>query len=117
MLLNAGSVKPPGMTPEWGITSLASELQEANAARDHAQAEVKQLKASNQQLLSATGQDAANEGMVELQRQLDEANQQFASREGAGSTKALVGNAKLLKKSFSSATNGSKRPVMSVVCP
>ena len=72
------------------IVSLTAELEEAKAARDCAQAEIEQLRVSNQQLLSATGQDAANAGMVELKRQLDQANQQLASQGNASSTHALV---------------------------
>ncbi len=45
------------------IADLTSELEELKAARDSAQAEIEQLKASNQQLLNTTGQDAANAGM------------------------------------------------------
>ncbi len=80
------------------IVSLTAEVEKANAAQDHAQAKVEQLKASNQQLLSSTGQDAANAGMVELQRHLDQANQQLACQESAGSTKALVERCESLEK-------------------
>ncbi len=46
------------------INSLTAELEEANTAQDCEQAKVEQLKASNQQLLGATGQDAANAGVA-----------------------------------------------------
>ena len=75
---------------------LTAEVEEAKTARDRAQAEVEQLKASNKQLLDATGQDAANAGMAELRRQLDQANQLLASQGNASSTDVLVERCKEL---------------------
>ncbi len=72
----------------------------AIAAREQAQAEVKQLKASNKQLLSTTGQEAANAGMAELQRQLDQANQQLADQGSVGSVCALTERCKELENSL-----------------
>ncbi len=40
--------------------------------------------------MSATGQDGAAAGMVELQRQLDQARQELASRDTTSSTNVLV---------------------------
>ncbi len=80
------------------VADLIAELEEAKTAPDHAQAEVEQLKAYNKQLLSATGQEAANAGMVELQRQLDHANQQLASQGSATSTRALAERCKELEE-------------------
>ncbi len=62
------------------------------------QAEVEQLKASNQQLLSATGQEAANMGMVELKCQLDQANQKLASQGTTDSTSVLAERCESLEK-------------------
>ncbi len=80
------------------VASLTAGLEEASTARDHAQAEVEQLKAYNQQLLGTTGQDAATTGMLEFNHQLDHANQQLASRGNASSTEALVEQCKELEE-------------------
>ncbi len=79
------------------IADLTSELELAVAAQDQAQAEVEQLKASNKQLLSTTGQEAANAGMAELQRQLDQANRQLADQGSVGSVRALTERCKELE--------------------
>ena len=80
------------------ITDLTLELEVAVAALDRAQAEVAQLKASNRQLLSATGQEAADAGMAELQRQLEHANQQLANQGSVSSIRALTERCKELEE-------------------
>ena len=72
------------------IAALTSDLVAAVDERDKALAEVKQLKAANEQLLNTTGQEAAEAGMAELRRQLEHANQQLASQGSVGSLRALT---------------------------
>ncbi len=72
----------------------------AVAAPDQARAEVEQLKACNNQLLSATSQEAADTGMADLQRQLEHANQQLASQGSASSTRALAERCKELEENL-----------------
>ncbi len=79
------------------ITGLNSDLQAAVDERDKALAEVTELKAANQQLMATTGQEAAAAGMAELQRQLDQANQQLASQGSVGSVRALTERCKELE--------------------
>ena len=72
------------------VVDLNSQLKEAEAARDEARAEIEQLKASNQPLLHASGQDVAEAAMVELNRQLALAKQQLAERGSAESVRTLT---------------------------
>ena len=75
-------------------------MEAAVAAREEAQAEIEQLKASNRQLLTTSGQDVAEVAMVELNRQLDLAKQQLAERGGAESVRALTERCKELENSL-----------------
>ena len=79
------------------ITGLNSDLRAAVTERDKALAEVQELKAANQQLMATTGQEAAAVGLAELQRQLDQANQQLASQGSVGSVHALTERCKELE--------------------
>ncbi len=79
------------------VTALTSDLAAAVDARDKALAEIEQLKAAHQQLLNSTGQEAAEAGMAELKRQLDQANQQLANQGSVGSVHALTERCKELE--------------------
>ncbi len=80
------------------IANLKTELEDVKVARDRALAELEQLQASNQQLLNTTGQEAANGGMDELQRQLEQARQELAAQVTTSSTKTLVDHCAALEK-------------------
>ncbi len=82
------------------IADLNSELETTIAARDQAQAEIEQLKASNQQLLHSSGQGAAEAAMVELNHQLDLAKQQLAERGSVESVHVLTERCKELENSL-----------------
>ncbi len=66
-------------------------------ARDQAQAEIEQLKASNPQLLTASGREAAEASMVELHRQLKDAKRQLADQGSVGSVCTLTEQCKELE--------------------
>ncbi len=97
---NAKDVQKANDIQDKQLASLKSELEAAVAARDEAQAEIEQLKASNRQLLTTSGQGAAEAAMVELKRQLDLANQQLAERGSAESVRALTERCKELETSL-----------------
>ncbi len=82
------------------VANLTSELEAAVDARDQAQAELEQLKASDRQLRIASGQEAAEATMVELNHQLDLAKQQLAKQGSAGSVRALTERCKELEASL-----------------
>ncbi len=82
------------------VADLTLELEAAVAAREEAQAEIEQLKASHRQLLTTSGQGAAEAAMVELNHQLDLAKQQLAKRGSAESVRALTERCKELENSL-----------------
>ena len=98
--LNAKDAQRANEIQDKQVADLKLELEATVTARDEAQAEVEQFKASNQQLLRSSGQGAAEEAMVELNRQLTLAKQQLAECGSFESVQALTERCKELENSL-----------------